>query len=613
MSAYLREMKSFKTGLTGFALVFLTLPGFSQITLDNDFLDWAEIPHLGVMSDNTFVLSGSATSNVDWVFWKVDLSTELALDETIIPHGLQLWVDTDGNSNTGWIQDNMGVELVLDFAENEVIRYNAGGVSTELSFNNIGLHGAPTYSGSMFELALDRDMSGVGNNLLTWQWVDTEHDETYPEDLAELTLNNVDFAYDAVPLERGAGTQLRAVWWNVNRRMDENAAAAAMGRMVSALQPDVIGFSEVDDVSASYVRNLLESWLPGTSWNVVKDDYDLMVASTWPLGESFPDIYRSFPVIIETQEVFGVPTLFTSSHLKCCGGMTNEQKRQSEADEYMAFQRDAMTAGGVVDVPEGTPILFGGDLNMVGLEAPIYTLETGDIFDENEHGPDFAPDWDGTGLMQVAGVQADRPMDYTWRNDNGYYMPGKLDYALVSDGVVDVTRAFGLQTSDMTSARLQGYGLNANDTWAASDHLPVVVDVALIGSQVMDSDLDGIPDALDNCVEFPNSDQADFNNNGLGDWCEDSDEDGLWDADELLFGTDPLVQDTDGDGLTDGAEMDLFNTDPLSDDSDGDGISDAMELLFTPDTGNCPGDLNGDNSVTVVDLLLLLGQIGFTC
>ena len=59
--------------------------------------------------------------------------------------------------------------------------------------------------------------------------------------------------------------------------------------------------------------------------------------------------------------------------------------------------------------------------------------------------------------------------------------------------------------------------------------------------------------------------------------------------------------------------MDLFNTDPLSDDSDGDGISDAMELLFTPDTGNCPGDLNGDNSVTVVDLLLLLGQIGFTC
>ena len=606
-------MKVLGHGLLGVALTCAVIPGVAQITLDNDFADWASIPTAGTVSTNTHVLSGAATSNADWVFWKLTLGEDLALDETIIPHGLQLWIDTDGNPNTGWIQENMGVELVLDFPQNEVIRYNAGGVSTTLSFNNIGLHGAPTYSGDMFELALDRGMSGVGSNTLTWQWVDTDHDEVYPVTPAALTLNNAAAGYDEVPLERGAGTQLRAMWWNVNRRMDQNSAAASMGRMVAALQPDVIGFSEVDDVSASYVKGLLESWLPGTTWNVVKDDYDLMVASTWPLGESFSGVYRSFPVVIQTQGLYGVPTLFTSSHLKCCGGMTNEQKRQSEADEYMAFQRDAMTAGGALDVPEGTPILFGGDLNMVGLEAPIYTLESGDIFDEAEYGPDFAPDWDGTGMLQVAAVQADRAMDYTWRNDNGSYMPGKLDYALVSDGVLEVMRSFGLQTSDMTAARLGDYGLYANDTWNASDHLPVVVDVALIGSQVMDTDLDGVPDAFDNCVDFPNPAQADFNGNGVGDWCEDSDQDGLWDADELFFGTDPLVQDTDGDGLTDGAEMDLFNTDPLSDDSDGDGVSDALELLFPPDTSTCPGDLNGDSAVTVADLLLLLGQIGFAC
>ena len=74
-----------------------------------------------------------------------------------------------------------------------------------------------------------------------------------------------------------------------------------------------------------------------------------------------------------------------------------------------------------------------------------------------------------------------------------------------------------------------------------------------------------------------------------------------------------MVQDTDGDGLTDGAEMDVFNTDPLSDDSDGDGVSDALELLFPPDTSTCPGDLNGDLAVTVVDLLLLLSQVGNAC
>ena len=98
----------------------------------------------------------------------------------------------------------------------------------------------------------------------------------------------------------------------------------------------------------------------------------------------------------------------------------------------------------------------------------------------------------------------------------------------------------------------------------------------------MDSDLDGVPDAWDNCLDLTNPAQADFNGNGVGDVCEDSDQDGLWDAEELDMGLDPAVQDSDGDGLTDGAEVELFGTDPLSADSDGDGIDDALELLFPP-------------------------------
>ena len=250
---------------------------------------------------------------------------------------------------------------------------------------------------------------------------------------------------------------------------------------------------------------------------------------------------------------------------------------------------------------------------MVGLGAPIHTLESGDIEDEAEFGADFAPDWDGTSMLQVAAVQADRPMDYTWRNDGSSYMPGKLDYALVSDGVLQVLRSFGLQTSDMSSERLATYGLQSGDTWNASDHLPVVVDVMLGGSQAQDGDDDGIPDVADNCVDIPNPDQSDFNGNGAGDACEDSDQDGVWDADELFIGTDPNVQDTDGDGLTDGAENNLFNTDPLNTDSDLDGISDAHELLLPSDPDTCPGDIDGDSSVSVADLLMLLNQFGQAC
>ena len=87
----------------------------------------------------------------------------------------------------------------------------------------------------------------------------------------------------------------------------------------------------------------------------------------------------------------------------------------------------------------------------------------------------------------------------------------------------------------------------------------------------------------------------------------------MWDADELFIGTDPNVQDTDGDGLTDGAENNLFNTDPLNTDSDLDGISDAHELLLPSGPDTCPGDIDGDSSVSVADLLMLLNQFGQAC
>lgn len=42
-----------------------------------------------------------------------------------------------------------------------------------------------------------------------------------------------------------------------------------------------------------------------------------------------------------------------------------------------------------------------------------------------------------------------------------------------------------------------------------------------------DTDSDGIPDAQDNCVAFPNTDQKDANENGRGDACDDFDKDGV--------------------------------------------------------------------------------------
>ena len=107
------------------------------------------------------------------------------------------------------------------------------------------------------------------------------------------------------------------------------------------------------------------------------------------------------------------------------------------------------------------------------------------------------------------------------------------------------------------------------------------------------SDADPDLDALVNSVEFAigtDPANADTDGDGLTDGEEvnitltdpldvDSDDDGLSDGAEVnTHSTDPLDDDSDDDGLSDGAEVNSHSTDPLSSDTDSDGISDEDEV-----------------------------------
>ena len=113
------------------------------------------------------------------------------------------------------------------------------------------------------------------------------------------------------------------------------------------------------------------------------------------------------------------------------------------------------------------------------------------------------------------------------------------------------------------------------------------------GSLGQSSPLDGSTSTLyDNFPGFWQADWClwDVDNDMLGYCAEllagsdplilDSDFDGLNDGEEVLFyHTDPMVPDSDHDGLSDGAEVNTYHSDPNLPDSDFDGLSDGDEAL----------------------------------
>lgn len=115
-----------------------------------------------------------------------------------------------------------------------------------------------------------------------------------------------------------------------------------------------------------------------------------------------------------------------------------------------------------------------------------------------------------------------------------------------------------------------------------------------------DTDTDGLPDGVEVFRTFTDPLWTDTNGNDVDDGNEDYDQDKLTNLEEKSHGTDYDNADTDFDGLSDYDEINgvktknglkTYETDPLSDDTDGDGLRDDTELKLNLNPTN-PYDAN---------------------
>ncbi len=176
----------------------------------------------------------------------------------------------------------------------------------------------------------------------------------------------------------------------------------------------------------------------------------------------------------------------------------------------------------------------------------------------------------------VVGIfQTDDPTPgetFTYQLVDGPGSAANADFEIEGDRLLLARHADDRQPGDELSIRVRS--TDAAGGWVERIFTLMVID---------DADGDGLDDSWE-LFHFGSLDPE------PGD---DPDGDGLDHAGEFARGTSPVNPDTDGDGLTDGDEVNVYLTDPLDPDSDGDGLPDGDEVQ-THGTNPLLADSDGD-------------------
>ena len=124
-----------------------------------------------------------------------------------------------------------------------------------------------------------------------------------------------------------------------------------------------------------------------------------------------------------------------------------------------------------------------------------------------------------------------------------------------------------------------GYSMEFPDT--DSDEIPDYLEKAFgLDINKQDTDDDGLSDYEEMMLTGTDPTVYASVKEGVSDSNADSDNDGLSNRKEIELGTDPVTEDTDSDGLSDGDEVGKHNTDPMKADTDNDSITDGDEIAM---------------------------------
>jgi len=426
----------------------------------------------------------------------------LALGESInLQEGndLTLYLDTDNDPTTGRQTLGIGAELSWTFGERAGQVYRDGS-ATDVGHAAIGLTSLPTVRADTFEIALNRSAAPGGVPLFegdSLRVVLSNEGDRLPDGEGGLgyVLSDAETTLEAPTIDRPAASDVRLLSYNAVTDFDLEQSAIFMDerqpsyrRIFEAVGPDVIAFQEVYNETAAETEEVAESELGlPAGWDWEKQGRDLVLGSRYPILDTHSidgyEGYTSGAFLLDAEEALGSQLVVINMHPPCCnsgpedGDPSSNAQRQQVVDGVVAFLRELKQGNGPFEIADNTPIAILGDMNFVGDSQQPHTLRTGQIINTEQFGDPSAPDWDGSPLLDTRPRQVASPMHTTWIFADSSFPPGRLDYAYVTDSVLEVVHEFVLYTPALSEETLTAHNLQAQDTDVASDHLPVVIDV----------------------------------------------------------------------------------------------------------------------------------------
>lgn len=508
------------------SILFILLSGFiwntslsaesekQQILLDEEFSDWDSVPLLWSSQETTsagnLTLQSLKAANDDrflFIYFKTEEVFSLQED-----FELKLFVDTDNNPATGLSMDDMGAEIEFTFNTRRGKAY-INNYTYNIGFPHLFMVTSPTVWSDEYEISVDRNTEIGGRSIFSGNSIKIlmKDESTLVSGASETDIVLYTFTNEAVEslpsysIEKRSPESLRILSHNVEfDGFFGDEEKPAFERLYKAIQPDIIGFSEIYDHTPDELTARLEEILPsppGKNWNAAKIADNFVATRYHILGSYWCGSYGNGAFYIDLRPDYPVHALVLVAHPPCCAG--NDDKRQAEVDAMAAFIRDAKNPGGTLTIEDNCPVIILGDMNFVGDPQQLRTLVHGDIINEGQFGPDFRPDWNDEDFIDAKPYVTNLPMTFTQGVGTyaGTYAKGRLDYIIYSGSVLDLKNSYVLYTNALQSDSLIQYSLQTNDTETASDHFPVVADfnvyTDLSIAPLRENNMDGIPLLMD--------------------------------------------------------------------------------------------------------------------